>query len=96
MCGAVVTSCTLKYLLYRSNKKRDNMTPEEYRIACEGEDLGEKVTQVQDITFFDLILEERSLVLADFNGFFFFYFFALTVPNQLFFFFFKASWISLY
>ncbi|KAG2222936.1 hypothetical protein INT45_012914 [Circinella minor] len=42
MCGAVVTSSVVKYLLYKSNKKRDNMTPEEYRIACEGEDLGEK------------------------------------------------------
>ncbi|KAI9497585.1 major facilitator superfamily domain-containing protein [Zychaea mexicana] len=43
MAGCAVTALMMKFTLYRINKKRDNMTPEEYRIASEGTELGEKV-----------------------------------------------------
>ncbi|KAI8140340.1 major facilitator superfamily domain-containing protein [Fennellomyces sp. T-0311] len=38
----ILLSMGIKYTLYRINKKRDNMTPEEYRMACEGEELCDK------------------------------------------------------
>ncbi|KAG2222458.1 hypothetical protein INT45_013371 [Circinella minor] len=34
LCGAML-ALLLKYLLYRENKRRDNLTPEEHRIECE-------------------------------------------------------------
>lgn len=39
MAGAVVIALIFKYLLHRINKKRDNLSPEEYAAACKGEDL---------------------------------------------------------
>ncbi|KAI9323600.1 major facilitator superfamily domain-containing protein [Dichotomocladium elegans] len=36
---AIFFSLLFKYLLHRINKKRDNMSPEEYKKACEGEEL---------------------------------------------------------
>ncbi|KAI7849057.1 major facilitator superfamily domain-containing protein [Circinella umbellata] len=43
---ALIATCVIitgfmKFMLTRINKKRDNMTPEEYRIASEGTELGE-------------------------------------------------------
>ncbi|KAI9244474.1 major facilitator superfamily domain-containing protein [Phascolomyces articulosus] len=42
MSGCVVSALLMKFTLYRINKKRDNMTAEEYRIASERTELGEK------------------------------------------------------
>ncbi|KAI9499235.1 major facilitator superfamily domain-containing protein [Zychaea mexicana] len=39
----VILSLSIKFIMYRINKKRDNLTSEEYRIACEGEELCDKV-----------------------------------------------------
>ncbi|KAI9263410.1 major facilitator superfamily domain-containing protein [Phascolomyces articulosus] len=39
LAGAIVLSCVFKFLLHRINKKRDNLTEEEYKKACEGTDL---------------------------------------------------------
>lgn len=35
----IIIILVYKYLLIRINRKRDNMTPEEYRKACEGDEL---------------------------------------------------------
>ncbi|KAG2219052.1 hypothetical protein INT45_008896 [Circinella minor] len=41
MVTCVIITGFMKFMLTRINKKRDNMTPEEYRIASEGIELGE-------------------------------------------------------
>ncbi|KAI9263336.1 major facilitator superfamily domain-containing protein [Phascolomyces articulosus] len=35
MLGGAALALLIKYLLYRENKRRDNLTPEQYRIECE-------------------------------------------------------------
>ena len=43
MAMCVIITGFMKFMLTRINKKRENMSPEEYRIASEGIELGEKV-----------------------------------------------------
>lgn len=43
MLGGATIALILKYCLYRINKKRDNLTEEEYQKACQGEDLCDNV-----------------------------------------------------
>ncbi|KAI9490722.1 major facilitator superfamily domain-containing protein [Zychaea mexicana] len=42
MLGGMTFAFLMKFLLYLENKRRDNMTPEERRIACEAEELCDK------------------------------------------------------
>ena len=39
----VILSLSIKYTMHRINKKRENLTPEQYRIACEDDELCDKV-----------------------------------------------------
>ena len=39
----LVVALILRFHLGRENKRRDKLTPEQYRIECEGEDLCDKV-----------------------------------------------------
>ncbi|KAI9261436.1 hypothetical protein BDA99DRAFT_537825 [Phascolomyces articulosus] len=50
MVVCVIMSGYMKYTLHRINKKRDNMTPEEFRIGNEGIELGEKILSYNGIT----------------------------------------------
>lgn len=44
MAALAVISLGMKYVLYRINTYRAQLSPEEYRIACEGEELCDKVS----------------------------------------------------
>lgn len=44
MCGAVVLSILFKLYYIRENKRRDNLSPEEYQKACQGTHLCDRVT----------------------------------------------------
>ena len=44
LCGASL-ALLLKFLLYRENKRRDNLTPEEHRIECERKEPCDKVKE---------------------------------------------------
>lgn len=50
MACAIVLSVTYKMLLIRMNKKRENMTEEEYNKACQGEDLCDHVSSKDQFT----------------------------------------------
>lgn len=68
MAGVVVLSCLFKYLLHRINKKRDNMTLEEYQEACQGEDLCDMVSLILLNCVFDadmLSLCSFSTLISD-------------------------------
>lgn len=47
MACAIVLSLIYKFLLIRMNKKRENMTEEEYNKACQGEELCDHVSNNQ-------------------------------------------------
>ncbi|CAM0138532.1 hypothetical protein VKS41_007148 [Umbelopsis sp. WA50703] len=42
MCTSLLATSTFKYLLNRENRRRDNLTPEQYEKECQGTDLCDK------------------------------------------------------
>lgn len=52
----IVIILVYKYLLIRINRKRDNMTPEEYRKACEGDELCDLVRVHSRMTIINMLM----------------------------------------
>ncbi|KAI9490723.1 major facilitator superfamily domain-containing protein, partial [Zychaea mexicana] len=61
MAANWIVALILRMYLSYENKKRDKLSPEQYRIACEGEDLCDKVSYIK--TIYIIFLCTRRLLL---------------------------------
>lgn len=52
----IVIILVYKYLLIRINRKRDNLTPEEYRKACEGDELCDLVRARPSMNIINMLM----------------------------------------